>query len=247
MMNVRRSLMTGAAFVALTITALSPRPAEAQLATVCTNCSTLWTQLVQYSAQAKQLETELEGQVTRLNMYANMVTNTLALPGQIWSTVQGDIMRVQALANAGSLLSGNAGSIVTRLQNASAYANQAASLGNIAGQFSQWQTTIGNSLNTMGQQLGVQQGQQASTTALLSSLQSHSQSAVGQLQAIQAANELAHANATQLAQIQATLSTTAQMQGTWMAVQADRQAAGDAAMAHFNSAPVVPLSGYREW
>ncbi|MBE7159506.1 MAG: hypothetical protein INR62_13925, partial [Rhodospirillales bacterium] len=48
-------------------------------------------------------------------------------------------------------------------------------------------------------------------------------------------------------QIQATLSTTAQMQGTWMAVQADRQAAGDAAMAHFAQQPSIATTGYRQW
>ena len=48
------------------------------------------------------------------------------------------------------------------------------------------------------------------------------------MQAIQAGNELAHAQAAQLMQIQATLSTTAQMQATQMAVDADRQATSDA-------------------
>ena len=114
-------------------------------------------------------------------------------------------MQVRNLSNAASLLSGNAGSIVTRLQSASAYANQAASLGNIAGQFTTWQQTIGNSVNTLGKTLGLQQNQQASDAALLASLEQHSQSAQGQMQAIQAGNELAHATAVQLQQIQATL------------------------------------------
>ena len=38
-----------------------------------------------------------------------MVTNTVALPQEVWGTVQSDIMRVQALSNAASLLSGNSG------------------------------------------------------------------------------------------------------------------------------------------
>ena len=52
------------------------------------------------------------------------------------------------------------------------------------------------------------------------------------MQAIQAGNELAHAQATQLMQIQATLSATAQMQATQMAVDADRTATKDAEMQH---------------
>jgi len=156
-------------------------------------------------------------------------------------------MRVQALSNAASLLSGNSGSLISRLQNASAYANQAGSLANIPGQITGYQETIGNNLGTMGRTLGLQQGQETDNAALLASLQQHSQSAVGQMEAIQAGNELAHQQATQLLQIQATLSSTAQMQATQMAVDADRQASEDAAMQQFNAAPIVPTTGYKQW
>jgi P-type conjugative transfer protein TrbJ len=67
------------------------------------------------------------------------------------------------------------------------------------------------------------------------------------MQALQAGNELAHQQATQLLQIQATVSGTAQMQATQMAVDADRKATNDAAMQHFNSAPPVATTGYQQW
>jgi type IV secretion system protein TrbJ len=219
----------------------APPPAHAQFATVCVNCSTMATQLLQYAKDAQSMATQLQQYQTQLQQYANMVTNTVAIPQEMWSTVQGDILRVQALSNAASLLSGNSGSLISRLQNASVYANQAGSLTNIPGQ------TIGNNLSTMGKTLGLQQGQEASNVALLASLQQHSQSAAGQMQALQAGNELAHQQATQLLQIQATLSGTAQMQATQMAVDADRKATNDAAMQHFNSAPPVATTGYQQW
>ena len=113
--------------------------------------------------------------------------------------------------------------MISRLQSASGYVNQVESLGNIPGQFTTWQQTIGNNLNTMGRTLGLQQSQQQNQTAILQALQQHAQSAQGQMQAIQAGNELAGANAAQLAQIQATLISTAQMQASNAAV-AGRQA-----------------------
>jgi P-type conjugative transfer protein TrbJ len=67
------------------------------------------------------------------------------------------------------------------------------------------------------------------------------------MQAIQAGNELAGANAAQLAQIQATLVSTAQMQATGMAVQADRAATEDAAMQHFAQPPSIATTGYQQW
>ena len=120
------------AVTVLAVLAAAPRPAQAQLAVTCVNCSTIWNQLLEYGKQVQQLAMQLQSYQTQLQQYANMVTNTLALPQQLWGQVQSDIMQVRNLSNVASLLSGNAGSIVTRLQSASAYANQAASLGNIA-------------------------------------------------------------------------------------------------------------------
>ena len=244
--NNRLAIVAGVSLAALLGIAV-PRPAQAQLSTYCVNCSTVVTQLTQYAKEAESMATQLQQYQTQLQQYTNMVTNSVAIPQEAWSTVQSDIMRVQALSNAASLLSGNSGSLISRLQNASAYANQAGSLANIPGQITGYQETIGNNLGTMGRTLGLQQGQETDNAALLASLQQHSQSAVGQMEAIQAGNELAHQQATQLLQIQATLSSTAQMQATQMAVDADRQASEDAAMQQFNAAPIVPTTGYKQW
>ena len=244
--RTRRLALVGAALAAL-VTASGPRPAQAQWAVTCVNCSTTWTQLLQYAKEAQSLATQLQQYQTQLEQYANMVTNTVALPQEIWGTVQSDIMQIQALSNAASLLSGNSGSMISRLQSASAYANQVASLGNIAGQVSTWQQTIGNNLSTMGRTLGLQQSQQQNQAAIIQALQQHSQSAQGQMQAIQAGNELAGANAAQLAQIQSTLMTTAQMQASNAAVAADKQATEDAAMLHFAQPPSIATTGYQQW
>lgn len=243
-----RRLVT-ACSVALVATAAmtASRSARAQWAVACVNCATTETQLLAYARQAQQLETELQQYATQLRQYANMVTNTLALPQQLWGNVQGDIMQVRNLSNAASLLSGNAGSIVTRLQSASGYATEAAGLGNIANQFTTWQQTIGNNISTLGRTLDLQQSQQADNASLLTTLESHSQNAQGQMQAIEAGNELAHANAVQLQQIQATLSATAGMQATGIAVDADRRATADAAMLHFSTPQSIQTSGYPEY
>jgi len=248
--NSRRGLLAAAAVSALL--AWAPHRAAAQWAVYDAAGNAQWiqqtlTQIKTLAQQAQSYATQLQQYQTALNQYANMVTNTVALPQQVWGTVQSDIMRVQALSNAASLLSGNSGSLISRLQNASAYANQAGSLTNIPGQITGYQQTIGNNLSTMGRTLGMQQGMEANNAALLGTLQQHSQSAAGQMQAIQAGNELAHAQATQLMQIQGTLSATAQMQATQMAVDADRRASEDAAMTHFAQPSTVATTGYQQW
>ena len=167
--GTRRLAFAAGVILAALVGGAAPRPANAQLAVTCTNCSTIWNQLLEYGKHVRQLDTQLQSYETQLQQYANMVTNTLALPQQLWGQVQSDIMQIRNLSNAASLLSGNAGSIVSRLQSASAYANQAANLGNIAGQFTIWQQTIGNSVDTLGKTLGLQQTQQASGAHLVES------------------------------------------------------------------------------
>lgn len=225
----------------------APRPAQAQWAVSCVNCASSWTQLLQYGDQARQLATQLQERATQLQQYANMVQNTVALPQQVWSMVQGDIMQVRNLSNAASLLSGNAGGIATRLSTGTSYANQAANLANLGGRYGIWQQTIGNNVTTLGRTLGIQDSQQQSNAALIERMQAQSGSATGQMQAIQAGNQLAAATAGQLMQVQATLSATAQMQATNMAVAADRRAAEDAAMRYFNRPQTLPTTGGRAW
>lgn len=203
--------------------------------------------IVQWIKQtAQQLQQQAQSYATQLRQFANMVQNTTALPYQAWNTVQNDIVQVRNLSNAASVLSGDAGSMTTRLSSAAGYANQAANLGNISGQFTQWQQTIGNNVETLGRTLGLQQGQQQTDAALLAQIQLHATTATGQMQAIQAGNELAGATANQLMQIQATLAATAQLQAGNMVVEADRRAAQDAAMLRFSQTPVNHLSG-KEW
>ena len=205
------------------------------------------TQIRTLAQEAESYGTQLQQYQTQLQQYANMVTNTMALPQEAWGTVQSDIMRVQGLSNAASLLSGNSGSLISRLQNASVYSSQAGNLAAIPGQITGYQQTIGTNLSTMGKMLGMQQGMESNNAALLATLQQHSESAAGQMQAIQAGNELAHAQAAQLMQIQATLFGTAQMQATQMAVNADRKATQDAAMLHFAQPSTIATTGYPQW
>ena len=165
----RRVGLLGAVAIG-SLLAFAPHRASAQLPVTDVAGNAQWlqqtiTQIKSLAQQAQQYGTQLAQYQTELNQYTNMVTNTVALPTEVWSTVQSDIMRVQALSNASSLLSGSSGSLITRLQNASAYANQAGSLANIGNQIGDYQTTIGNNLSTMGvRRLGCSKGRKRTTS-----------------------------------------------------------------------------------
>ena len=212
----------------------------------CTNCSTEWDQLMSFAKQVQQTATQLQSYVLQAQQYLNQIENTIALPMQVYSTVQGDMSQVQALANVGSIFSGNSGSILSRLNalnGLSSYGSVLNMPSTIGNQFSLWRQTIGNNLDATGKVLQLQQSQEATDAATLNMIESHSQGAVGQVQAIQASNELASANGKQLSQIEQTQLASAQMQATQIAVNADRQATEDEATAKFMTMTQQPTSG----
>jgi P-type conjugative transfer protein TrbJ len=234
-MTKLRKLLTASTVVAGVL--LVGRAADAQTAVVCTNCSTVWDQAMAYAKQVQQTATQLQSYVTQTQQYLNQIENTIALPMQVWGTVQGDMYQVQSLSNVGSLFSGNSGSILTRLNSLNGLSSYGSMLSNmpsnIGNQFSMWRQTVGNNLTTTGKVLDLQQTQETSDANMLNTIQSHSQGAVGQVQAIQAGNELASANGKELHQINQTMIAQTQMQADQMAVDADRRGAEDAAMAQF--------------
>jgi P-type conjugative transfer protein TrbJ len=239
---MKRILLASAAIVFSGVS-LTAEPARA-LVVECANCSSIEEQLVSDAKQAQQYLTQVSQLETQLRQYANQIQNSVALPQSIWSNVTGDINQVRSLANAASLLTGNSGSILTRLQSAQGYADQAAFLPqNIGSQFTMWQQTLANAGTSLGRTLGVQQGQESSYTALQTAIEAHSQTAAGQMQAIQAGNENLGLINTQLQQVQTTLVAVAQEVATRDAVAADRQAAQDAATLKFSRYQPVPTTG----
>ena len=123
----------------------------------CANCSSLVEQLISDAKQAAQYATQLQQKATQLQQYANMVQNTVALPQMIWSQAQADIGTVRGLVNAASVLTGNSGTIMSRLSSAQGYATTAAMTPQqITNQFNQWQQTISNASNSFGRTVGLQ-------------------------------------------------------------------------------------------
>jgi P-type conjugative transfer protein TrbJ len=233
-----------ASIAAVPLLLIQPERSDAVIVE-CANCSQFAEQLISDAKQAAQYTLQLQQKATQLQQYANQIQNTVALPMSVWASVQSDIIQVRSLANAASLLTGNSGSILTRLQSAQGYVNQASFLPqNIGSQFTMWQQTIGNANNSFARTMGVQQGQEQNYAALQAAINLHSQTATGQMQAIQAGNELASLTSTQLNQIQTTLTAAAQEQATRDVVAADRQALADAYTTQFLAAPPAPLTGY---
>ena len=121
---------------ALAIALALPHPAGAQIEVDCPTCSSLYQQLQDAVTQAKEYATQLMQYKAEFDSYIQLVTAGVQLPMSIFQGIQSDIGQVRALANAASMLTGNSGSILTRLQSTEGYANQASMLpGQIGNQF----------------------------------------------------------------------------------------------------------------
>jgi P-type conjugative transfer protein TrbJ len=197
--------------------------------------------------QAKALATQALQYKAEFDSNLRLVTAGTELPMSVFQGIQSDIGQVRGLANAGSLLTGNAGSILSRLQSADGYANQASMTpGQISNQYAMWQQTLGNAGNSLGRTLGVQQGQMQAATATMATAQAHSAGAVGQMQAIQAGNEMTAQTVYALQEVQTTLTAAAQDAAARGLVADERQAAHDAAgLEYFGYQPVATTGSQR--
>ena len=244
---MRKTLLASAVIVSL-IAMPYPTPAHA---IECENCSTIVQQLLDSAQQAKTYLVEFQQLQTQLEQYASMVRNSIAIPMEMFAQVQSDLAQVQQLSNAASLLTGNSGSIISRLSSVGSFGNELSSvgtnLGNLPQQFSMWQTTLGNSAKQLGTALGLQQSQLTNNAAIMQAVQQHSQSAAGQLQAIQAGNEMAAANGAVMNQMAETMIALSQHITTTDVVAADRRSQEDAAMLHFSTWTDESITGGKKW
>jgi P-type conjugative transfer protein TrbJ len=224
----RRFLLMGGA------SALGVRPALANLFDCGGPCATMWEQLVQIADQVKSYATQVQQYFTEVQTYLNTVMMVATLPTQIWAQAQGDLSMVQGIANAASVLTGNAGSIISRLNTAGAYLNTLSMTPNqLANQFDVWKTTLGNAATKLGQLINQSSSDQASYAAKQDQIKGLSAAAIGETQAIQAGNQLTGLVSSQLQQVHMTLTAVAQEIATKDAIDVDKQSSADQATQQF--------------
>ena len=220
-----------------------PQPAHAQLAVICPTCSSQVTQGLQLAKEAASLAQQIQMYQNMLLQYSNMLQNTAALPSMAWNNATGDIMRIQSLMNSAQMLAGNAQSFTSTLSNVQGFSNQLQTLDQINAQYQQWGSVTANDITQMQASIGVQETERDNDAATLAVLQGHSQSAQGQMQALQAGNEMAALGVSQTQKLQEMLAQESQLVVDQTSVQDERKAAEDTMMEHFLSGSAPQLSG----
>lgn len=199
-----------------------------------TGAATEWTQLannaqlvdlmkssgVQVDNQLTQIGQLAEQIQNQLNIYQNMLQNTAQLPSHVWAEVESDLNQLRSIVEKGQSISfsmGNADDVLQ--QRFKSYADLKTNLPNDATFSSTYQSWSDTNRDTIGSSLKA-----ASLTAeqfdseedTMSSLRSMSESADGQMKALQVGHEIAAQQVAQMQKLRGLVSQQMTMMGTWL-------------------------------
>lgn len=197
-------------------------------------CAELWEQLVQIYDQVQSYVTQVAQYWNEVQTALNTTWEIVSLPMNIVSGVMSDVTMIKSLANGISILTGNTGSIISRLQAAAGYANVAAMTPTmITGQINAWANSIGKASSDMGKvmdQLGLNDLLDA---AKQDSAEALSAAAQGTKSAVQAGNQIMAVMSKSMIQMNENLVAYIKLETTKALNDADRDAMGDASQGQF--------------
>jgi len=199
-----------------------------------TGAATEWTQLannaqlidllkssgLQVDNQLTQI-TQLAEQIqNQLKIYENMLQNTAQLPDHIWGQVEGDLNRLRSIVDQGQSISfsmGNADDVLQ--QRFKSYADLKTNLPNAESFSSTYQSWSDTNRDTIGSTLkaaSLTADQFDTEESTMTSLRSMSESADGQMKALQVGHQIAAQQVSQMQKLRGLVSQQMTMMGTWL-------------------------------
>ncbi|PDT48351.1 MULTISPECIES: P-type conjugative transfer protein TrbJ [Sinorhizobium] len=180
-------------------------------------------QLTQISQLAQQIETQL-------NIYENLLQNTATLPYHIWGDVERDLNQLRSIVDQGQSISFSMANADDLLQQRfESYANLKTDLPNAASFSSTYETWSDTNRDTIGSTLkaaSLTADQFDSEESTMSSLRSMSETADGQMRALQVGHQIAAQQVAQIQKLRGLVSQQMTMMGTWLqAEQTDKDLA----------------------
>ena len=229
------------ALTAVFLIAIDNTPARAGTAT---GVATEWTQvlnngelvaLVGKSGEQIQNQLTLISQLaqqieTQLNIYQNLLQNTATLPGHMWGQVQSDLDQRRSIVDQGQGIAfsmGNADDVLkARFKSYADLKTNLPSSESFSTTYQSWsdtnRDTIAGALNAAS--LTAEQFDSEEDT--MESLRSMSQTADGQMKALQVGHQIAAQQVAQMQKLRGLVSQQMTMMGTWLqAEQTDKDLA----------------------
>ena len=207
-------------------------PASAQAGGV-TGQATEWTQIAnntelislvgksaeQVNNQITQISQLAEQIQNQINIYNNMLQNTAQLPSHIWGQVENDLKSLQNVVEQGQGVAFSMGNIDDVLkQRFQSFAEMKSNLPDGAGFSSTYQNWSDTNRDTIAGSLkaaNLTADQFSSEESTMSSLRTMSESADGQMKALQVGHQIASQQVAQMQKLRGLVSQQMTMMGTW--------------------------------
>lgn len=202
--------------------------------------------VMQYIKQAEQYATQLRQWEMQIQQYENMVQNTMNIPGQVWGNIQGELAGVAQIVQKGRAIAYSARNIGD--QFTARYKGFAYPAGfNYKTAYTNWSGTSMDTLKAHLESIGLQSNQFATEEGTLRTLRGMSQSANGQMEAIQVGAQIAEQQVQQLQKLRQLLMTQGTAQTTYLATQQQKMDTTNAAadLVFKAKAPTDPVTLFR--
>lgn len=247
---------TGLVAVTLAIGAVTPVNAG-----TATGAATEWTQVLnngelislvgksgeQIQNQITQISQLAEQIQNQLKIHNNMLQNTAQLPSHIWGHVESDLNQLRSIVDQGQSISfsmGNADDVLQ--QRFKSYADLKSNLPNAESFSSTYQTWSDTNRDTIASSLkaaSLTADQFDSEEETMDSLRGMSESADGQMKALQVGHEIAAQQVAQMQKLRGIVSQQMTMMGTWLQTEQTDKDLAQARRETFFSATAPSTSG----
>lgn len=174
---------------------------------------------VQIDNQITQIAHQVEQIQNQLKIYENMLQNTMTLPDQVWGQVENDLKQLRDIVGGGQGMAFSMGNIddVLKLRFQSYSEFFAATPGgeDFSAVYQNWSDTNRDTITGTLKAASLTAEQFSSEEATMAQLRSMSQTAAGQMQALQVGHQIAAQQVAQTQKLRGLISQQMTMMGTW--------------------------------
>ncbi|TIQ82175.1 MAG: P-type conjugative transfer protein TrbJ, partial [Mesorhizobium sp.] len=176
-----------------------------------------------------------------LNIYNNLLQNTAQLPNHIWGQAENDLKSLQNIAAQGQGVAFSMGNIDDVLkQRFQSFADMKSNLPDgksFSSTYQSWSDTNRDTIAGTLKAANLTAEQFSSEESTMSSLRSMSESADGQMKALQVGHQIATQQVAQMQKLRGLVSQQMTMMGTWFQSEQARQDLAQARREQFFNAP----------
>lgn len=221
-----------------------PRPARAQLATVCVNCADRIQQLIGHAKDLEHLAETITMRVNQAQMLQNQITNMISLPGAVWHQIEGNFTATQNLFSQGMHLRNSIGFASSQLNS---YRGLLGQVINMKDQYGRWSEQANDNVAASLRGFGLMRDQMAGDRAVVDVIRARSSGAEGMKQALQANVEMGGAMVNELHRLREIALEDARQHANALAIEAERRATEEASDTQFYGTPPQPEAGNKRY